>query len=113
MPFQSNFNLRSREEAELLQDNDSLEICCVLAVIIAAWDGFFIFESPTDRGDESRPDVYVKKWWDHGPMHLLECFQHLKSLCEVVTLWFHLACFGSDFLGPTDFHVSKNISQQM
>ena len=46
-------------------------------------------------------------------MHLLECFQHLMRLCDVVTLWFHLACFGSDFLGPTDFHVSANISTHL
>ena len=46
--------LRPSEEAELYQDNDSVEICCVLAVIIAAWDGFFMFESPADRGDEER-----------------------------------------------------------
>ena len=113
LPFQSNFHLRANEEAELLQDNDSVEICCVLAVIIAAWDGFFMFESPADRGDETRPDLYVAKWWDHAPMHLLECFQHLMRLCDVVTLWFHLACFGSDFLGPTDFHVSANISTHL
>ena len=110
LPFQSNFDIRPSEEAQLLQDNDTVEICCVLAVIIAAWDGFFMFESPADRGDETRPDLYVERWWDHAPMHLLECFQHLLRLCDVVTLWFHLACFGSDFLGPTDFHLSANIS---
>ena len=111
LPFQSNFGMRPSEEAELYQDNDSVEVCCVLAIIIAAWDGFFMFESPSDRGDEERVDLYVERWWDHAPMHLLQCFQHLCNVCEVVTVWFHLACFGSDFLGPTDFHLSANISQ--
>ena len=59
LPFQSNFDIRPGEEAQLLQDNDTVEVCCVLAVIIAAWDGFFMFESPADRGDETRPDLYV------------------------------------------------------
>jgi hypothetical protein len=113
MPFQSNFGIRPSEEAQLLQDNDTVEICYVLAIIIAAWDGFFLFESPADRGDKDRPDLYVAQWWDHAPMHLLQCFQHLRSVCEVVTLWFHLACFGSDFLGPTDFHVSANMESHL
>jgi hypothetical protein len=92
----------------LLLSNDVVEVCCFAAKVLHFHKGGFLFETHADRGDVARPELYVHKWKEHAPIGTLPFFVAMAQLCGVMVFFFHQACFGSEFLAPTDFHVSGN-----
>ena len=81
---------------------------CALMIIAHRAGTEFVIENPADRGDATRPDLFVNE--NHGPLWLVDSVCALAKMASTSTVTFAMCAFGAPWQKMTTLMYTAGMS---
>ena len=100
--------LPQKHHEELRRANTITARLCALMILAHRAGTEFVIENPADRGDATRPDLFVNE--NHGPLWLVDSVCALAKMASTSTVTFAMCAFGAPWQKMTTLMYTAGMS---